>query len=342
MRSRSTAPADSPIAANLQGWAAALLAPLLIAACARPVELNLANASASHVDLAAWVDGVEADADGAIAIRINGRDTTLGASLPRQLAQLRDGVADLAVLSTGYLPGDFPDDVSEVPSLFADAEEGSVVVWRLVEQGVLRGYADLHVIGVWTGADRWLHTRFPVPELTALAGRRIGVPSDFAVPIVEALGARPVAISAAGAADAISADRLDGIFVGLRGLYEQRIIDAARFHPAAPLGRPLLAVVMTRARFEALPPAARAALALNSGEAISRAWGADEQFAHNARAAVLRAASDQTVRTLTPEETTQWQEAAQAGIDAWIAADPVRQRALDAARREITTVRTGG
>ena len=313
------------------------------ARCAQPTKLNFANASASHVDLAGWIDRVHADAAGTIEIRLHGRETPLGRNPLRQLAQLRDGSADLAVLFPGYFAGDFPDDdVSEIPFLFADAAEGSVVMWRLATGGQMRGYGDLHVIGAWTGTDRWLHLRDPLPDLAALRGRRIGAPGEFATPIVAALGAEPVFLSAANAASAIADDRLDGIFVGLRGLYEQRIVDVARHHVAAPLGRPFLVVAMAKARYQALPPAARAALSRHSGEAISRAWGAAEQARHDACTETLRATPGHTLRTLTPAETARWSEAAQTGIQNWLAADPVRKQALEAARREVATLRAGG
>ena len=326
----------------MRGRALAVLAPLLFGACAQPTALNFANASASHVDLAGWIDRVNADAGGAIEIRLHGRDTPLGHNPSRQLAQLRDGSADLAVLLTGYYPRDFPDDdVSEIPFLFADAAQGSVVMWRLATRGLLRGYGDLEVIGAWTGSDRWLHLRDPLPDLAALRGRRIGAPGEFAAPIVATLGAEPVSLSAANAAGVIADGRLDGIFVGLRGLYEQRIVDVASHHIAAPLGRPFLVLAMTKTSFQALPPAARAALSKNSGEALSRRWGAAEQARHYARVDTLRATPGHTLRTLTPAEKKQWSEATQAGIQNWIAADPRRQRALDAARREAMMPREG-
>ena len=329
----------------LQTWALGLvLATLAVAtASAQPIVLKFANSTGVTDRYTAWIDKVHADAGGAIEIQLFGRDTPLGKGSRPQLGHLRDGSADIAVIVTSQFPRDFPDDdLTELPYLFADAGEGSVVMKRLADQGLIRGYEDFKVIGAWTDADRWLHTNYPLPNLTDLRGKNIRVPGEFTTPIADALGARTVAMSPVKTPPAFAAGNLDGIFNIMRGMYSRGIMDSVSYHVDAPMGRAFLAVLMNRAKYDGLPGAAKAAIDKHSGEALSRSWGDALEAEHWSYVERLRATPGHTVRTITAAEKALLQTASQVGIQNWIAIDPRREQALEAARQEVATLRAGG
>ena len=56
----------------------------------------------------------------------------------------------------------------------------------------------------------------------------------------------------------------------------------------------------------------------------------------------MRATPGHVIRSLTADERKQWDAATQTAIDIWTASDPQRQRALDAVRLEVETLRAGG
>lgn len=330
---------------KLHIWALAALAVLLAAtsASAEPIKLKFANATSVTDRYTAWIDKVNEDAAGTIEISLYGRDTPLGKSVLRQLAQVKDGTADIAIVITSFHSDIFPDDdVSEVPFLFENAAEGSVVMKRLAESGRLRGYDDFQIVGGWVDADRWLHTNFPVASLEALRGRNIRVPGEFTTPVVQALGANPVSLSPAKAPDAFRSGRIDGIFNIIRGMYLRRIMEFVDYHVEAPLGRAFLVVVMNKAKYDSLPEVAKVAIARHSGDDLSRSWGESLQAQHDELLEKLRATPGHVIRSLTPDEKKQWQSATQTAIEIWIAADPQRRNALDAARLEVERLRAGG
>jgi TRAP-type C4-dicarboxylate transport system substrate-binding protein len=85
-----------------------------------------------------------------------------------------DGGADFAFVNPGLTPEQFPDDgVMELPGLFRDVREASMVYTRLVATGALRGYDDFFVVGAIVGGPQSIHTRPPISSLGDLRGKKI-------------------------------------------------------------------------------------------------------------------------------------------------------------------------
>src|ERR1700684_3569312 len=69
----------------------------------------------------------------------------LGRNPAQQPQMVIDGVADLAWVIPSYSPGRFPDtEVLELPGLFKDLRESSLVATRLVARNTLRDYPDFY------------------------------------------------------------------------------------------------------------------------------------------------------------------------------------------------------
>src|SRR5580700_7816383 len=72
----------------------------------------------------------------------------LGRNPGQQPQMLIDGVADLAWVIPSYSPGRFPDtEVLELPGMFKDLREGSLVSTALAARNVFRDYGDFYVVG---------------------------------------------------------------------------------------------------------------------------------------------------------------------------------------------------
>ena len=75
----------------------------------------------------------------------------LGKAPAQQPQLVRDGVADIAYIVPGYTAEQFPDNaVIELPGLFRDQREASLVFTRLIAANALRGYEDFVVINAFT------------------------------------------------------------------------------------------------------------------------------------------------------------------------------------------------
>ena len=85
---------------------------------------------------------------------------------------LQDGVADIAWVIPSYTPGVYlDDDVFELPNVIQDSIEGSVAAWRLLQKGMLRGYDQYYMIGLFVSSPYTFHTNFPVRKPEDLQGQ---------------------------------------------------------------------------------------------------------------------------------------------------------------------------
>ncbi len=106
-----------------------------------------------------------------------------------------------------------------MPGLFADPTDSSAFIWRLLGQGVLEGFDDLHVLMAWsTPGGQFIHTNFPVSGLETLRGKKIRSPAKVFDPLFEALGAEPVFMPINKVAAAIEDGELDGVSTGVNPL----------------------------------------------------------------------------------------------------------------------------
>lgn len=74
----------------------------------------------------------------------------LGRNPGQQPQMLLDGVADVAWVIPSYSPGRFPDtEVLELPGMFKDLREASLVASAMSAHKSLHDYGDFYVIGLW-------------------------------------------------------------------------------------------------------------------------------------------------------------------------------------------------
>ena len=73
----------------------------------------------------------------------------LGRNPGQQPQLVLDGVADLAWVVQSYSPGRFPDtEVLELPGMFKDLREASLVAMGLAKGNVLKDYGDFYIVGL--------------------------------------------------------------------------------------------------------------------------------------------------------------------------------------------------
>ena len=219
-----------------------------------------------------FAETVQRETDNAVVFDLfpNG---ALGRNPGQQPQMIIDGVADVAWVVPSYSPGRFPDtEVLELPGLFRDLREASLVATRLNQHKVLNDYGDFYVIGMWGTAPYSIHTNFPVNSIADLKGKTIRVSSKTESAALRAFGAVPVGMPVTEIPEAISRGTISGTTSHLAPFFDFGLDRVTNNHFFVGLGVVPLAILMNRRKFEALPQSARDVISRNAGEALTNRW----------------------------------------------------------------------
>lgn len=288
-----------------------------------------------------FADAVTKESKGTVAFKMypNG---ALGRHPARQLKMVQDGVADIAWVIPAYTPGRFTDNsVFELPNVIKTSTEGSVAAWRMLKKGMLKGYDDFYMIGLFTSSPYTFHTKKPVTSMDGLKGLKIRAVGPAMVDSVKALGAAPEPMPFTKIVEAISRGVIDGTTGHPIAIHDFGVAKVTNSHYFGRLGTVNLALFMNKKKYAALPAAARAALDKYAGEAQSVAFGKMS----DARNAELRAqwAKDpkRTVTLQSAAEEARWDKTLAPVVDAWVKKHPKGKQLLTALKAELAAIRAG-
>jgi TRAP-type C4-dicarboxylate transport system substrate-binding protein len=319
-----------------------LAAALLPAAAgaAEPVKLKLAffssdNASLYNGGVKPFVDAINSEAKGLLEIEVFFRGA-LGKAPAQQPQLVRDGVADIAFIVPGYTADQFPDNaVIELPGLFRDQREASLTYTRMIAVNALRGYEDFFVITAFTVEPHSIHTRQPIASLDDLKGLKIRANNPTEAATFEKLGMRAVVMPANQIAEALGSGAIDGAALPPAMLSEFGLGRLATYHYMIHADAPSLALVMSRSKFESLPPAAQAIVRKHSGE-----WsvGKSNSFFEEINAKAMQQLLSEPKRHVifpSPSDRVRIDAAFKEVIDEWVAKEPRNASLLNMVRAEI-------
>ncbi|AUG55371.1 TRAP transporter substrate-binding protein [Thalassospira marina] len=232
----------------------------------------------------------------------------LGPNPAAQLKLVEDGVVDIAEVPAAYTPGRFPElPIFELPFEYKSTVEASLTAYKMYEEGLLHGFDNLKLVGIAAIGPYYIHTKKEVTSADGLKGLKIRVGGPVQGEIMKRLGAVPVGgMSATQIAENISRGVIDGSLMDNGNLYNFRIADAADYHVTnVPLGNFAVLFPINKAKYESLPPKAKAALDKVGGKWFSRV------LAQN-----LDAQNDETLASLKKDGKHQFLEFPQADLDA--------------------------
>lgn len=322
------------------------LALLPAASAAEPVKLKMAYFSSDRTTtyLAAikpFVDSVNAEAADLVQIDVS-VSGTLGKNPTQQLQLVLDGTADLAFVVPGYTPERFPDnDVIELPGLFKNIREATLVYTDLIAANALRGYDDLFVVGAFATEPETIHTRPPAASLQKLAGARIRANNPMQGTALAGLGMVPVEMPINQASDAISSGKLDGAMVAPAPLIEFGISRVVSNHFLLGVSATPLLVVMNRKKFEGLPEQAKQIIRKFSGEWTAERYIETYRAENEAAVESLKQDPNRIVVVPSPADLARAHAVFSAEIDAWSATDPRHRQLLTEAEAELNKIRGG-
>lgn len=249
--------------------ATALAASLLAGAASAedPVVLKFASpfpagSITNQSSVPEFIRAVEEASEGTLKIE-HYPGGTLGANPAAQLKLIEDGVIDMSEVVASYTPGRFPElEIFELPFTFDSTRQASLAAWKLYEDGKLSGFDKVALVGLALPGPYFVHTKGETASVSDLAGLKLRAGGPMQGAVIGDLGAVPVGgIAATQVAENISRGVLDGALMDFGNLYNFRIADATAYHIVnAPLGNVAVLFPINRAKYESLPPKAKAAL----------------------------------------------------------------------------------
>ena len=198
----------------------------------------------------------------------------LGRNPVQQMKLVKDGVQDITFAVPTYTPARFVDlSLLQLPGLVHNSMEGSLAIWRMYEKGLIRGFEDVKLVGLFTLEPFGLHTAKPIRSYGDVKGMKLRSGGKIHNDIVKALGAVPVGMPVTRIAENMSRNLIEGGIIPWTSLRPFRIDQIAKYHYNADLGVLPLVVAMNKGRYEKLPPKAKAVID-KSGPMLSKLQGA--------------------------------------------------------------------
>ncbi len=198
---------------------------------------------------------------------------------PQTFDAIREGLADIAFITHGMMPGRFPlAEAVEFPFLGDTAEITSVAYQRVYEKMLAK--ADEHkgviVLSVFThGPGAIYNTKRPVNVLKDMEGMKIRVGSVTAGNVVQALGAVPVHRPASEIYELMSSGVTDGVAMPMESPVGMNLLPIIKHMTVVPGGlyTQSIAWVVNTAKWNSIPEADRKLLQPLMGEALARRSG---------------------------------------------------------------------
>ncbi len=288
-----------------------------------------------------FAEAVNKETNGAVEIELfpNG---ALGRSPLQQAQMVLDGVADMAWIIASYTPGRFQEnEVFELPGLFRDLKEATLVMTRLVNSGKIKGYEEFFPIAVFGTAPYSLHARTPINSIADIKGKKIRVAGAMESETIKALGAVPIGLPVTEVPEAISRGTIDGTTSHPAPLVDFGISRVTSAHYFTRLGVVPLTVLMNRKKFDSLPKPAQDAIRKYSGDWTAARFN-EHVGAYN-DSVIKQLQEDPKRKVVFPPQADldAMQPAFKSVIDAWTAKSPRNKELLALVEAEIANVRAG-
>jgi TRAP-type C4-dicarboxylate transport system substrate-binding protein len=314
-------------------------------ATAEPVELKFSfftsdRSNIYQTTIKPFVEAVNNEGKGLIEIKVyfSGAISPLLTQQPQLVA---DGTADMAIIVPPLSPDRFGDSsVMELPGIYRDPREASLVFIRLIEAGALKGYGDFFVIDAFVSGPENVHSRKPISAIEDLKGLTIRTNNQTQAAVLQKLGAIPVLLPINQATDAISRGKIDAAAFPPSLLFDFGIGRVTNYHFMIELGSVPIAVVMNRSKFESLPPPAQAIIRKNSGQGLTERSALGLQTLDIQVLEQLKSDPRRKVTDLSPTDLESTRRTFASVVADWAAMSPHNRELLTLVQSEIKKLRS--
>jgi TRAP-type C4-dicarboxylate transport system substrate-binding protein len=300
-------------------------AALAFGPAAHAEELKFANFTPPfHTINASVIEKLNADLSAATggALTVKGyHGGELGAGPAEQYVRAVQGVADMVWGLPGYTSSQFPKTmIVELPNAIPLEMPGYEAFGRVMDD-LAAEFPGTKPLAVWTSEPNiFIMKDREIRAPGDLAGLKIRVAGATMAEVATALGATPVQMPINEVYNALQTGLIDGVITGASTLSDFKLDEVANSYTlGANIGRGSFYAVMTQAKYDALPDDQKAAIDAVAGMPLSKsaedAWNATA----NAALEAARAAGDNTIIELSPEEAQAFADAVAAVTDAYVA-----------------------
>jgi len=210
------------------------------------------------VQMERWAREVEQRSGGQAKVQTFPGGTLVGAK--EMFDAVVSGTADIGNLAMSYQPGRFPlSEAVDLPHFFPDARTASMVLCDLIEKYQPAEFEKVKVLTVFTCPPATVMSSREIAGLAGLKGLELRV-SGTGAEVMRRLGAVPVAMPQSEAPEAIQKGVVKGMVSSMEVLKDMNYAAYCPYALDLDLNVISFAVVMNRARYEALPLAVREAM----------------------------------------------------------------------------------
>lgn len=311
---------------------------------AEPVTLTMSYFTSDRSNIyqcfaGPFVDAVNAAGAGIVEIKVV-FSGAMSAIISDQPKLVRGGTADLAVIVPGYSPEEFPDtSVLQLPGLYLDNREASLIYARLAASGALTDYRPYMFIGGFVSPGEDIHTRKPLAGLSELKGRSIRVNNIIEEKTLTLFGATPLLLPINRTMERLNNGTLDGVTVPEWMVFEFGFGRLTAHHYLAELGGAVLGLVMNAEKFSSLSPAAQAVLKDHGGEWLAAKAASCAAAKGQEILSLLEADARRKVTRPSATDQVTLRGAYAALAEAWGAETPHNRALLAAVTAELAKLR---
>jgi TRAP-type C4-dicarboxylate transport system substrate-binding protein len=176
------------------------------------------------------------------------------------------------------------------------------------------------------------HFSRPVAPADTLRGLKIAATTKVQLDAVGRLGGTPLSIPPQDVYEALQRRTLDGTMIAWSAFNSFKLGEVTSHHIEIPLGATTTMLFMTRNRYNALSPAARKVVDDNSGEVVSREFGAHQDRLWKEQRALALQGGKRTLVPLTSEQDAEWRQKVAPVIEDWAQSRPNGQKILETYR----------
>jgi TRAP-type transport system periplasmic protein len=220
-----------------------------------------------------WAEHINEQGKGVLHIEL--RDGAIMATVLNAYDRLLDDVMQITFELHNYVNGKFPLSTVATLPLVDKAADRSVALWRLYKSGMLDAEYDkvipLMLFGI---SQSQLHLAKPLNSISEVVGLKLITPTKIVADAATALGATPISLGSQDIYVGLQRGTAAGAIVGWAAFDSFKLGEVTSYHVDEAMGTSSGMIIMSRAKYNSLPPAARKILDENSGEAASRAYGA--------------------------------------------------------------------
>ena len=269
-----------------------------------------------------WADRVNAAGKGLVHIKvIEGFSVVTPQTF---YDRLKNDVVQIVYGLQGSVGGVFRlSDVVRVPYLVNKAEIGSVAFWRLYKSGLLDSdYKDVHPLTIAMYPQAVLHSAKRPTSIDDFSGLKIVANSKMTGDIITTLGGTPISLLIQETYAGLQRHTVDAVMTAYPAMAAFKFSEVAPIHVDAELGGGATMLIMAKDKWNKLPPAVQKVLDDNSGEALARLYGIENDAQQEAGRKAAMEMKDQTMMVPTAAEDEAFRRKLAPVADGWVKDNP--------------------